>query len=449
LVLTPLAFAAESDVKDLKQELKALRKEVKTLKEEIRVYKEKASEEAGLAEPAVTQDELQGVRAEVETLRDQWQRTIIGDYGADTKVPVTSRSLTLGGIVQTGGIYTEDKSAKSGFTLSALILSFRGSLRRDYEEGRNLNYSFSLSSDTTDSYRVKPLDAFISYSVLPSLNIEQPYLFFTLGQQKKPFGLDPQATEEKKPTIRSAQFDSKLGLGARDMGVVVRGDLFPFVDYGFSYRVPLLEYSLGLINGSGANRSDDNSKKDLVGRIILNAVSDYNSVWRGFSLGISYYTGTKDVTLGTGATAITRQGVKNRSGIDLSYVQTPIGFTVEYAQGKDVAISGTAANPVLSNVESQGYIGTLFYNFGQQFVRGFKAQTRYDDWYPLTHQLFVRFDRWDPNQAVSGDRTDIYTLGFNWFFAETTKLQVNYNIKTEESNEINNNDLLAQFQYGF
>jgi phosphate-selective porin len=61
----------------------------------------------------------------------------------------------------------------------------------------------------------------------------------------------------------------------------------------------------------------------------------------------------------------------------------------------------------------------------------------------------VRFDRWDPNKSISGDQKDIYTFGLNWFFAETTKLQFNYNLKKEESNEVDNNEFLVQFQYGF
>lgn len=440
-----------SEVQALREEVKtvqSLREEIKALREELKAVKKEVPQVATQKE-AVTQEDLQGVRTEVETLRDQWQRTITGDYGADTKVPTTSRSLTFGGTVQTRYTQTEDKSSKSGFSLSALILSFRGNLYRDYELGKNLSYAFSLSSDTADSYRIKPLDAYLSYNVLPSNDLEKPRLSLTLGQQKKPFGRDPQATEEYKPTIKSAQFDTNLGLGTRDIGLVATGDLFPIVDYGFNYRAPLFEYSLGVINGAGSNRTDTDNKKDVVGRIVLNAPVDYNSIFRGLSLAASGYFGNKNASLGSGATAITRRGAKNRWGTDLAYVRTPIGFTAEYAQGTDASLSGTVTNPSLGTIKSDGYAISLFYNFGQQFVRGFKNQTRYDDWYPRTYQPFVRFDSWDPNKNVSGDRIYITTLGFNWFFAETTKLQFNYNIKREETNQVDNNEFLAQFQYGF
>ena len=191
--------------------------------------------------------------------------------------------------------------------------------------------------------------------------------------------------------------------------------------------------------------------------IVLNAPVDYNSPLRGLSLGGSWYQGDKLATrtFGSGATATTvkRNGDKNRWGADLSYVNTPVGFTFEYVRGDDGIITGTtAANAVVADVESEGWAGTIFYNFGDQFVRAVKAQDRYDDWYPLTYQPFVRFDRWVPDIDVRGNHTDILTLGFNWFFAETTKLQINYNNRTSVADgvdDVRDDEFLAQFQFGF
>jgi hypothetical protein len=444
LFLVNISWAGEEpDVESLRQEIQVLREEVKTLREELKAVK-KETPKAVVQKEIVSQEDLQGVRTEVETLREQWKRAL------ERKTAQTTRALTFGGTVQTRYTHTEDETTYRGFSISSLILSFKGNLRKDYELGRNLDYAFSLSSDTTDSYRVKPLDAYLSYSILPSLDKGKPRLSLSLGQQKKPFGLDPQATEEYKPTIKSAQFDSKLGLGTRDIGIVAKGDLFPYLDYGFDYRVPLIEYSLAVFNGAGPNKSDDNNKKDLAARIILKVPSDYNSIWRGFSLGGSYYNGQKKRTLTSGTTTITcGEGDIHRVGADLAYVRTPIGVSAEYAKGEDESLSGTLANNRHSTIKSDGYAFSLFYNFGQQFVKGFKSQERYDDWYPLTYQPFVRFDRWDANKHLAGDRTDIITLGFNWFFAETTKLQLNYNIKKEETSQIDNNEFLVQFQYGF
>jgi sulfonate transport system substrate-binding protein len=62
----------------------------------------------------------------------------------------------------------------------------------------------------------------------------------------------------------------------------------------------------------------------------------------------------------------------------------------------------------------------------------------------------VRWDRFDPDRHVGGDRQDIVTPGFNIFFAETTKLQLNYQAKFEERGHHVKNDVFqAQIQYGF
>jgi hypothetical protein len=396
----------------------------------------------------VTQTDLQGVRAELETLREQWTRTL------DKNTAQTSRPLTVGGIAQVRYTASENKKVNNSFDIAALILNFRGNLRKDYEEGRNVDYLFSFVSPSganangSADFTVRPLDAYISYFLLPSLDFEKPLLSITLGQQKKPFGLEALATEEKKPTIKSAQSATTLGLDPRDIGLVVKGDLFPYYDAGFRYRVPLVEYSVGLLNGSGPNATDDNGHKDVSGRVVLNAPVDYNSIFRGLSLGGSAYLGRQNVGVGT---AVAQQGAKNRYGVDLAYVNTPVGFTAEYVRGEDgKLLSGTSVdNAVFGKIQSEGFTFTVFYNFGEQFLRGFKAQDRYDDWYPLTFQPFVRFDRWDPNLKAGGDRIDITTLGFNWFFAETTKLQLNYNNKKQQGVNVANNEFLAQFQFGF
>lgn len=395
-----------------------------------------AVEEQTIQEEPITRAELEGVRGEVATLQELWQRTL------ENNTARTQRPLIFTGIAQLR-YSTQHNATKNGFDLNALVLNFQGSLKRDYEQGRNVNYLFSLASpsganvDGTTDFRVSPLDAYITAFILPSLNPEDQLLSITAGKQKKPFGLEALAGEDKKPTIKlaqSARAGTGIDLDARDLGIVIKGDLLPQFDPGFRYRVPAIEYSVGLLNGRGSDAfgystlSDDNKHKDISGRIVLNAPVDYSSVFRGLSFGASYYSG-KSGALGNVD--------KNRNGFDLSYVNTPVGFTFESVDGAD------------NGIKKSGRTLTIFYNQGEQFVSGYKAQDRYDDWYPTTFQPFVRFDRWDPNTSISGNRKDITTLGVNWFFAQTTKLQVNYNIITEETNDIANNEFLVQLQYTF
>jgi len=70
----------------------------------------------------------------------------------------------------------------------------------------------------------------------------------------------------------------------------------------------------------------------------------------------------------------------------------------------------------------------LFYNWGEQFVKGYRAQGRFDDWWPLSIQPFLRWDRWDPNVDVHNDEIDVWSGGINVFFASTTKVQLDGNL---------------------
>ncbi|NTV82307.1 MAG: hypothetical protein HGA14_00080 [Chlorobaculum sp.] len=415
----------------------------------------------------VTREELDGVRTELATLQERLDRT----YERNTAQ--TQRPLSVTGVAQLR--YTQSESRYSatsggnrndhpgGLSLNALILNFQGNLKRDFEEGRNINFLFSVvtpsgvNSSFGFDYAVKPLDAYISYYILPSLDPEKQLLSVVLGQQKKPFGLEALAAEDKKPTILSAQsaranlagagdasnganqgaFPSNgLGLDARDIGVVIKGDLFPKYDVGYRYRVAAVEYQFGLLNGTGPNTADNNGHKDIAGRVVLNAPVDYSSIFRGLSVGGSFYRGRAY------SAALGDDYDVKRWGADISYVNTPIGFTYEHVHGQD------------NSTKKEGNTLTIFYNYGQQFVGGYKAQDRYDDWYPTTFQPFVRFDWWSPDTSVANNTTKITTIGINWFLAQTTKLQVNYNFVNLGANQAATytrprNQLLAQVQYSF
>jgi hypothetical protein len=442
-------------------------------------------------EPKATKTDVESVHAEVETLRDQWQRSL--DRAFPTTVVQSNRPLIISGtgqfrFAQNSPFFHDDPlpaNTFNAFSVPFFSINFAGNLRKDYLEGKNVDYQLGIQ--TTGLSAVSITDAWLSYQIVNSLDKEGPRLSITAGQQKKNFGNEATATEAYKPTIAGAQFATKLSLDQRDIGLVLAGDLFPANDYGYNYRVPLIQYWLSAINGSGPNTLELNNEKDLLARIQINAPVYYDHILRGLSLGLSGYKGWNNsaatntttntstfntnttpainttITTSTTTATITKKGAKERWGADLAYVNTPIGFTLEYVRGKDLAVTNgsvTTKNGVatkttpygFNQVDEEGYTFTLFYNFGDQFVNAAKQQDRYDDYYPLTYQPFVRFDRWTPNTDFQGIRTDIWTVGFNWFFAQTTKLQLNYNITRNYSGgglASNTDAFLAQFQFGF
>jgi hypothetical protein len=430
--------------------------------------------------PKATREEVEAVHAEVEVLRDQWQRSLTRAY--PTTVVQSNRPLIISGIGQLryDETFNQPKNtAPSSFSIPFFNLTFSGNLRKDYLEGKNVDYSLGIQ--TTGTAAISITDAWLSYQILNSLDSTGPRLSITAGQQKKNFGNEATATEAFLPAIRVAQFASNLGLANRDLGLVLAGDVLPAVDFSHNYRVPLVQYWAAIVNGNGPNTVDNNNKKDFFQRIQFNAPVHYDHPLRGLSLGFSAYEGkstvaatdttTNNYTVNTvtgptptapltttSSVSSTSTGTSNRYGADLAYVNTPVGFTLEYVHGKDpVATNGSVVNGArktalgFKEVNEEAYTFTLFYNFGEQFLNSSKQQDRYDDYYPLTYQPFARFDRWIPDTSARGFRTDISTLGFNWFFAQTTKLQINYNYKDQKAvtGRLHSNELLAQFQFGF
>lgn len=477
-LLTPAAHGADSAVEtevqtptgETSQEPSALQLQEKVVDESEDLSKE----------PKASLSELQAVHAEVEVLRDQWNQSLTRSY--PYTVVQSNRPLVISGLGQLRYDHTFDQIANTPdtFSIPFFQLTFAGNLKRDYLEGKNVDYQLGISTVGTT---ISITDAWLAYQVFNSLDAEGPHLSITGGQQKKNFGIEATATEAFLPAIKLAQFANNLGLAPRDVGLQLAGDLLPRVDYGYNYRVPLIQYWLGAIDGDGPNVLDNNNSKDIFARLQFNAPVRYDHPLRGLSLGVSGYDGwdTKTatnttnttaslanssgggstiVTTATSSSSITRDGKKNRLGADIAYVNTPVGFTFEYVTARDEATptNGTtskgatvSSKPVsFKEVNEESYTFTLFYQWGDQFVTAAKNQDRYDDYYPLTYQPFFRFDRFVADTSnYGGTGTDIYTAGFNWFFAQTTKLQLNYNVKPANALAPRSNEALAQFQFGF
>ena len=139
-------------------------------------------------------------------------------------------------------------------------------------------------------------------------------------------------------------------------------------------------------------------------------------------------------------------------------------------QGRDdtfttAAAGASAATPLFVRT-SRGQYLNFGYTWGEQFLASEKSLAKYDDYWPKSYQAFVRFDSFDADtlndaavRATSvGDKTFITTLGLNAFFAETTKLQLNYLLARNDtpSTGVYSADrphrqqgLQVQFQYGF
>ncbi|WP_179992728.1 MULTISPECIES: hypothetical protein [unclassified Acinetobacter] len=472
---------ADAEVGQLQQQVSQLEQSLKQLKTQLAqiqnqneaVTEATTADEAELSADAetefdddqsfVTRAELQGLQSDLENYKYQVQRD------RDTKTALSTRQLLINGVVQAKASYIDEaqrtpptgtntgmvvQDRHSSFDLGAVQIGFIGNLYKDYEEGKNLDFNLrfgtSPQTGTNNSY-LNLLDAQLTYHVLPTLSADTGRLSVTLGQQLLPFGQEVQATEDLKPTINNALFSLPglgYGLALREVGLIVRGDALPTVDYGYNYRSPMISYAFGLVNGNGANKSDDNDDKNFIGRLRYTLPAEYNSWLRELSFGLSWYQGKSNLFEidGTSA-AFAGKGDVLRKGFDIYYNHHPFGVTYEYVQGEDdTYISQTAQT---YKRESESHTGTLFWNFGEQFVKGFRNQGRYDDWWPKSYQAFYRYDTIDRDKNLADQTVDIHSLGLNAFFAETTKFQINLNHVNNDITNKSYNELVAQFQYGF
>jgi len=229
------------------------------------------------------------------------------------------------------GMYTATDSGKSynQFQIPAAEIEASGSILpgwlfaqvvidpRDLL-GRGLGDSIAANLKTNPQ---KPggivMDAFFD------LLLKEPYVFLRIGQQRIPFGVEPQTPGGLLPFINRSFVDLKVAHNAgaestafadaeliqeRDIGVQARGHI-----------LPQLDYAVGVFNGSGINVSDTNNSKDFIGRIGY-------APCKGVRLGASGYFGTQ--------TDILNENVnRNRVGLDLEVLPDVIPHLRLLAEG--------------------------------------------------------------------------------------------------------------------
>jgi len=201
------------------------------------------------------------------------------------------------------------------------------------------------------------------------------------GQFKVPFSQENLVSSSDLEVINRSQVEEKLcpgrdlGSQGRDIGAMVFG------------KYSIVEYQLGLFNGSGINKADSNDQKDLGGRVVVHPIES-------LSVGAAYYNGRlrPDVESPT----VIRSSA-HRTGLEFAFVQSSVSLRGEYMFSKDDLVSRNG-----------------WYLQGGYFFL------------PKEFQGIIRFDSYNKNGDLTGVRSDRFTLGLNWHFAERTKMQVNY-----------------------
>lgn len=297
--------------------------------------------------------------------------------------PVFSGSaMKLGAYTQVR--YTHWEKSHDGFRIKRARVGLKGEILK------NINYS--LQVDVTKSTILLDARVGISFSPQTELNF---------GQFKVPFSLESLTSTSLLDTINRSQTVEKLcpgrdiGAGGRDIGVT------------FSGRASWVEYALGIFNGSGINKTDDNDKKDIAVRLVLYPVSS-------LGLGFSHYDGKYSFYSGVSPER------RDRTGVDMFFAQGSLSVKGEYILARD------------GQIDRYGWYVQGGYYLIQQKT-----------------QAIVRYDSLNRTKDIKEDRLEVITLGLNWFFSNKTKFQINYEYHKEGLTKSNESVFLAQFQAGF
>jgi len=265
------------------------------------------------------------------------------------------------------------------------------------------------------------LDAFISYKRF------DPYLMVSMGQFKSPFGLELTTACQSLNVVDRSLFVNELASPFRDLGIMFlgsTGELFGTKD--------LIKYRFAITNGTGMNNMDNNKYKDYTGRIIVSPLD-----W--IQIGASYRTGKQKPVK-----ADMDPDVRTRWGVDLSVEKANFTLQTEYIDGVDEGSSlvggGCGQDPtiVLGDFKKNGYMVQLLYMTPWEF------------------QPVVKYSSYDPDSEKDYNKQDDITFGFNYFFNEWTRVQMNYVYRVEESgdteadyHEIGNDYFVMQVQVKF
>jgi len=307
-------------------------------------------------------------------------------------------------------------------------LSDEGELKDNTLRMRRVRLSVDGNLSKTVSYKIQGdftrspmlVDAFIKYKPCREFAIQ-------LGQFKTPFTIESpinpvnlEIFDYGEAVQQLGGYKDVCGVGAlgRDLGVMATGSLFP-VEGEEGYKYSIVDYSIGVFNGNGANNLDNNNSKDLVGRL------DVHPGLKEITLSGSYYYGkyTKDENIDC---------TRNRWAAGAQYNDGKFLLRGEYIGGK----TGYAPSLIpedLGYYNSNGYYGVVGYNFqaGEQKIM------------PV-----LRYEHFTKDAGIVNGGTNWYTAGINYWPLKSVNCKLDYSLIQKEAGG-NSHRVVAMVSYKF
>jgi len=328
---------------------------------------------------------------------------------------------STGGVSVIGYIQPEFKVAFNGENADGTSANDMGFYFRRARLGvtGNIPYDFSyyvmaeFSSFQNGPYL---LDAFVTY------NRFKPWFKISMGQFKKPFGLELGATGcQDLYTINRSKVVNELTSPDRDLGVMLSGSTGTKKFFGLE-KENILSYVLSVTNGTGKNVYDIDQAKDFIGRLVI-------APYEFISVGGSYHFGKQKNPDPT----VKEMDERMRYGADITLKKYNFILQSEYVFGQDKGSKliggGCGATPELvqGNFKSNGYFAQLMYNTKWNLMPLVKFETYDSD-----------MDKEDYDHTAY--RTSTWTFGLNYYPNDWVRFQLNYlsNIESSSSTDITN-----------
>ena len=240
-------------------------------------------------------------------------------------------------------------------------------------------FDYRLQVDFASSPKI--IDAFVRLKISPMFNLQA-------GQFKLAFSLENPYGPLDLETIENSQVISFLSgindlagskAAGRDIGVAAYGGFFEQDGYN------IIDYVVGLYNGTGINVRDNNKHKDITGRIEIHPI-------RPVTLSASYYNG--------------------KIGEDGALApRTRYGFGARYDDG-DILVRGEYVKGKTDQTDSDGFYVVAGYKFAGKF------------------QPLLKYDYMRKDLADEDARQINYMAGFDYWPHQMFRLQINYTYRT-------------------
>ncbi len=325
--------------------------------------------------------------------------------GCDAEDPndsIAPAKIKIFGFIQPEYNYTLSDPAESTFKFRRARIGVRGRLFEDW------TYYFMLETSpfiggVGSAYL---MDAFVTWD-------KYNWARISVGSYKQPFGLEVQTACNALITIDRAIVSDQLVVPQRDYGISIWGG-------NVNTR---LNYAFAIMNGSGLNKVDNNNKKDLVGRVTYK-LFDFMTIGGSYRYGFPKLNNNEDERTTYGGEVLFDI---NNLHIQGEYIHDEGAFD----PGAD---TGCGSEPLALGKERDGAYGMIWYDTKWNLQPVFKYEF---------------FDQDLDLKDVPYRYSERMTIGVNYFFNKSVRLQVNYQANIETVINEDNDKFLAQIQVVF